>query len=186
MSTSEGAFSKKYIKTNVKSMFFWFSGVEVGCKNQLKIDQKIDSKMKCILASIFDRFWSILGAKLGEEIDQKSIKKGIEKTTPKTTRTRWPKNANKAPRRFSAPPIWSPGEGVGGEVKSPDRTLQCAKPIPTRPPITYETHLVTTWAPTCGENMCIPISPRSRLKHQTKSGIVLQGPTFGQPSFVGT
>ena len=31
-------------------------GVEVGSKNQSKIDPKMMSKMKCILASIFDRF----------------------------------------------------------------------------------------------------------------------------------
>ena len=86
--------------------------VEVEVKNRSKINQKIDSKMECILASIFNRFWSILDAKLGEEIDPKSIKKAIEKTTPKTTRTRWPKNANKAPRRFSTPPMWSSGEGI--------------------------------------------------------------------------
>ena len=58
--------------------FSWLSWVEVGSKNQSKIDQKMESKMECIMASIFERFCLILGAKLGGKIDQQSVQMGIE------------------------------------------------------------------------------------------------------------
>ena len=64
--------------------FSWLSGVEVGSKNQSKIDLKMESKMECILASIFERCCWIFGAKLGGKIDQKSIKNQIAKTKQKT------------------------------------------------------------------------------------------------------
>ena len=63
----------------------WVQGVQVGSKNQPKIDPNMESKMECILASIFDTFQWILGGKLGGKMDQKSIQKGIGKRMPKIT-----------------------------------------------------------------------------------------------------
>ena len=82
--TSKSDFLKKALFFLRKNNDFEGSGVEVGCKNRPKIDQKMESKMECILASIFERFCWILGAKLGGKIDQKSIKNHIEKTMRKT------------------------------------------------------------------------------------------------------
>ena len=61
----------------------WVQGVQVGSKNQQKIDPNMKSKMECILASIFDTFQWILGGKLGGKMDQKSIQKGIGKRIQK-------------------------------------------------------------------------------------------------------
>ena len=63
----------------------WVQGVQVGSKNQQKIDPNMESKMECILASIFDTFQWILGGKLGGKMDQKSIQKGIGKRMQKIT-----------------------------------------------------------------------------------------------------
>ena len=52
----EAIFQKKPRKTNEKSKFFWFPGVEVGSKNRSKIDQKMKPRREGILASIFDGF----------------------------------------------------------------------------------------------------------------------------------
>ena len=61
----------------------WVQGIQVGSKNQPKIDPNMESKMECILASIFDTFQWILGGKLGGKMDQKSIQKGIGKRIQK-------------------------------------------------------------------------------------------------------
>ena len=61
----------------------WVQGIQVGSKNQPKIDPNMESKMECILASIFDTFQWILGGKLGGKMDQKSIQKGIRKKMEK-------------------------------------------------------------------------------------------------------
>ena len=63
----------------------WVQGIQVGSKNQPKIDPNMESKMECILASIFDTFQWILGGKLGGKMDQKSIQKGIGKRMQKIT-----------------------------------------------------------------------------------------------------
>ena len=63
----------------------WVQGVQVGSKNQPKIDPNMKSKMECILASIFDTFQWILGGKLGGKTDQKSVLKGIRKRMEKIT-----------------------------------------------------------------------------------------------------
>ena len=75
-------FGKAYSLSSEGSIFE-IPGVQVGRKNQSKIDQKTESKMEHLLASIFERFWWILGGKLGGKIDQNSIKNGIEKTMKK-------------------------------------------------------------------------------------------------------
>ena len=59
----------------------WVQGVQVGSKNQPKIDPKMESKMECISASIFYTCQWILGGKLGGKIDQKSIQKGLGVST---------------------------------------------------------------------------------------------------------
>ena len=69
-------------------------GVQVGSKNQPKIDPNMESKMECILASIFDTCQWILGGKLGGKMVQKSIQKGIGKRMQKITIQE---------RRFEAP-----------------------------------------------------------------------------------
>ena len=56
-------------------------GIQVGSKNQQKIDPNMESKMECILASIFYTF--ILGGKLGGKTDQKSVQRGIRKRMEK-------------------------------------------------------------------------------------------------------
>ena len=61
----------------------WVQGVQVGSKNQPKIDPKMESKMECVSASIFDTCQWILGSKLGGKMDQKSIQKGIGKRIQK-------------------------------------------------------------------------------------------------------
>ena len=61
----------------------WVQGIQVGSKNQAKIDPNMESKMECILASIFYAFQWILGGKLGGKTDQKSIQKGIRKKMEK-------------------------------------------------------------------------------------------------------
>ena len=63
----------------------WVQGIQVGSKNQPKIDPNMESKMECILASIFNTFQWILGGKLGRKMDQKSIQKGIGKRMQKIT-----------------------------------------------------------------------------------------------------
>ena len=122
MLTLKGRFCKNTYKTNVISMIFEVSGVEVGSKNRSKIDAKMESKMECILASIFERFWWNFGAKLGGKNDQKLIQKGIEKTMQKRRAPRRPRRdprdepsrptrqhlANKSASRGA----W--GEGRGG------------------------------------------------------------------------
>ena len=64
-------------------MIFEVFEVQVGSKNQPKIDPNMESKMERILASIFDTFQWILGGKLGGKMDQKSIQKGIGKRIQK-------------------------------------------------------------------------------------------------------
>ena len=59
----------------------WVQGVQVGSKNQPKMDPNMESKMECI--SIFETFQWILGGKLGGKMDQKSIQKGIGKRIQK-------------------------------------------------------------------------------------------------------
>ena len=61
-------------------------GVEVGTRNQSKIDQNLKPKMGCLLASIFDGFWWIWEGKLGVKssqdrstIDSKKHQKNDEK-----------------------------------------------------------------------------------------------------------
>ena len=63
----------------------WVQGIQVGSKNQPKIDPNMESKMECILASIFDAFQWILGGKLGGKMDETSIQKGIGKGMQKIT-----------------------------------------------------------------------------------------------------
>ena len=57
----------------------WVQGIQVGSKNQPKIDPNMESKMECILASIFDTFQWILGGMLGSKIEPKVIQKDIGK-----------------------------------------------------------------------------------------------------------
>ena len=54
-------------------------GVEVGTKNQPKIDQKMRSSWEGILASIFHGFLSILEARLAPSWGRKSIKNRSKK-----------------------------------------------------------------------------------------------------------
>ena len=56
IATSKGFFLKKHCFSLGKTMILKNLGVEVGTKNQPKIDQKMKSKMECLLASIFFRF----------------------------------------------------------------------------------------------------------------------------------
>ena len=65
----------------------WFQGIQVGSKNQPKINTNMESKMEYILASIFDTFQWILRGKLGAKIDPKSIEKGIGKRMEKRRTT---------------------------------------------------------------------------------------------------
>ena len=54
--TSKPDFCLEYRKTNGKSIYFSFSGVEVGCKNRFLIDPNMKPTWEAILESIFDRF----------------------------------------------------------------------------------------------------------------------------------
>ena len=54
--TSNGDFLKKPHFSAGKTMILKVPGVEVGSKNQSKIDQKMKSRWEGILASIFERF----------------------------------------------------------------------------------------------------------------------------------
>ena len=62
--TSKGDFLKKHGFPSGKTMILKVLGVEVGSKNQSKIDKKMKSRWEGILASIFHGFWLILEAKL--------------------------------------------------------------------------------------------------------------------------
>ena len=66
--------AKNAYKTYTFLMIFEVRGVQVGSKNQSKIDPKMSSTWEVILTSIFDRFWSIFGPKLASKMDGKSIK----------------------------------------------------------------------------------------------------------------
>ena len=72
MPTSKGRFCKNYCKTNEFLMIFQSYGVEVGIKNQSKINQNLKPKMDCFLASIFGGFWWVLGGKLGWKIEPRT------------------------------------------------------------------------------------------------------------------
>ena len=50
--TSKSDFCLEYRKTNGKSIFFWFSGVENGCKNPFIIDPHMKLTWDAILESI--------------------------------------------------------------------------------------------------------------------------------------
>ena len=91
----------------------WVRRVQVGSKNQSKIDQNLKSKLECLLASIFHRFWWVLGGKLGRKIEPRSIKNGIEKTMKKRRAPRWQISRNKKPQLPAAEGVWGPGEWRG-------------------------------------------------------------------------
>ena len=57
-------------------MIWRVQGVEVGCRNQSKIDEKLRSRWEGLLASIFNGFGWILGAKLGPSWEGKSSQDG--------------------------------------------------------------------------------------------------------------
>ena len=64
-------------------MIFQSYGVEVGTKNQSKINQKLKPKMDRLLASIFNGFWWVLGAKLGGKIEPRAIKNRLKNASKK-------------------------------------------------------------------------------------------------------
>ena len=99
--------------------FLRFWGVEVGSKNQLKIDLKMKSTWEGILASIFDRFWWIWGTKLGGKIEPRSMQKGIEGTIEKRTEARWPKKRAKSLRSPPTRRGRGPGESPPSRRDSP-------------------------------------------------------------------
>ena len=64
-------------------MSFQSYGVEVGIKNQSKIDQKLKPKMDCLLASIFGGFWWVLGGMLGWKIEPRAKKNRLKNASKK-------------------------------------------------------------------------------------------------------
>ena len=70
----KGDFQKTNEKTQSFLNDFLSFGVELGIKNQSKIDQKLKPKMNCLLASIFGGFWWVLGSKLGGKSNQERTK----------------------------------------------------------------------------------------------------------------
>ena len=63
----------------------WVQGIQVGSKNQPKIDPNMESKMECILASIFDTFQWILEASWEAKWTKNRSKKALEKGFKKET-----------------------------------------------------------------------------------------------------
>ena len=70
-------------------MIFQGYGVEVGIKNQSKINQKLKPKMDRLLALIFGGFWWILGGKLGWKIEPRAIKNRFKKASKPRSNLGW-------------------------------------------------------------------------------------------------
>ena len=94
-------FSQKSCSRCGGSLIFRISGVEVGRKNRITIDQKMKSKIRCMLASIFERFGLLFGAKLAWKIHQKVVPKGVEKKMPKRRDLNGHRNSKKSHLRVS-------------------------------------------------------------------------------------
>ena len=82
--TSKGHFFKKPDISCGKAMILKVLEIEVGSKNQSKINQNLKPKMDGLLASIFAGFCLVLGSKLAPQIAWNSISRGIKKEMPKS------------------------------------------------------------------------------------------------------
>ena len=80
MPTSKSDCLKKPRFSNGKTMILRVQGIEVGSKNQRKIDKKMESRWEGILESIFNRFWWIFERKLGWKMKPRENCRAPEKT----------------------------------------------------------------------------------------------------------
>ena len=67
--TSKNDILKKPSFSLGKTMILKVQGIEVGSKNQSKIDEKMKSRWEGVLGSVFHRFWWVWKAKLAGQTE---------------------------------------------------------------------------------------------------------------------